>query len=101
MPLPGWALELPAEFAAPLRLGDPAVVGRVHQGVCLIDLRCVPESSDTAVVDAIRAAADRLGGGDRQPDAGRLDTAPTEAARTDAGRPDASAGSDDNLGEGA
>lgn len=96
VPLPGWALELPAEFAAPLRLGDPAVVGRVHQGVCLIDLRCVPESSDTAVAEAIRAAADRLGGDDPQPDAAR-----TEAARTDAARTDASAGPDDNLGEGA
>ncbi|GAA0034498.1 L-seryl-tRNA(Sec) selenium transferase [Brevibacterium metallidurans] len=101
VPLPGWALELPAEFAAPLRLGDPAVVGRVHQGVCLIDLRCVPESSDTAIAEAIRAAADRLGGGDRQPGAGRPDAAPTEVARTDAGPTDASAGSDDNLGESA
>ncbi|GAA3836397.1 L-seryl-tRNA(Sec) selenium transferase [Brevibacterium ammoniilyticum] len=101
VPLPGWALELPAEFAAPLRLGDPAVVGRVHQGVCLIDLRCVPESSDTAVAEAIRAAADRLGGGDRQPDAGQPDAGQPNLARTDAGRTDVSAGPDDNLGEGA
>lgn len=106
VPLPGWALELPAEFAAPLRLGDPAVVGRVHQGVCLIDLRCVPESSDTAVAEAIRAAADRLGGDDPQPDAGQPgagqpDLARNDLVRTDAARTDASAGPDDNLGEDA
>ena len=53
VPLPGWAVELPETFAEPLRLGEPAIVARVHQGRCLIDLRCVPESDDRRVADAI------------------------------------------------
>ena len=63
VPLPGWALEMPEALAAPLRAGDPAVVARVHQGVCLIDLRCVPEAADDAVAAAIRTASDCLGEG--------------------------------------
>ncbi len=63
VPLPGWALEMPEALAAPLRAGDPAVVARVHQGVCLIDLRCVPEAADDAVAAAITTASDRLGEG--------------------------------------
>ncbi len=55
--LPGWALALPEAAAAPLRTGTPAIVGRVHEGRCLIDLRCVPEDRDgdiaTAVVDVL------------------------------------------------
>ncbi len=57
VPLPGWALELPEELAAPLRLGDPAVVARTHQGRCLLDLRCIPEQEDKRVAAAVRAAA--------------------------------------------
>ena len=53
VPLPGWAVELPEHCAEPLRTGDPAIVARVHQGRCLIDLRCVPESEDQRVADAI------------------------------------------------
>ncbi|WP_231443898.1 L-seryl-tRNA(Sec) selenium transferase [Brevibacterium zhoupengii] len=53
VPLPGWAVELPEYFAAELRKGDPAIVARVHQGRCLIDLRCVPEVEDQRIVDAI------------------------------------------------
>lgn len=53
VPLPGWAVELPDDCAEPLRLGDPAIVARVHQGRCLIDLRCVPESDDRRVAEAI------------------------------------------------
>ncbi|MCM1013344.1 MULTISPECIES: L-seryl-tRNA(Sec) selenium transferase [unclassified Brevibacterium] len=63
VPLPGWALEMPEALAAPLRAGEPAVVARIHQGVCLIDLRCVPEAADDAVAAAIRTASDRLGEG--------------------------------------
>ena len=44
--LPGWAISLPVSYAEPLRLGDPAVVGRVEHGRCLIDLRCVPPDAD-------------------------------------------------------
>ena len=59
VPLPGWAVELPEDCAEPLRTGDPAIVARVHQGRCLIDLRCVPESEDQRVADAIaRVRAD-------------------------------------------
>lgn len=53
VPLPGWAIELPEAFAEPLRLGDPAIVARVHQGRCLVDLRCVSESDDRRVAEAI------------------------------------------------
>ncbi|MDO5032782.1 L-seryl-tRNA(Sec) selenium transferase [Corynebacterium sp.] len=52
-PLPGWAVALPEELAAPLRTGSPAVLPRVHQGRCLIDLRCVPQEQDAAVRAAI------------------------------------------------
>ncbi|WP_291314831.1 L-seryl-tRNA(Sec) selenium transferase [Corynebacterium sp. UBA2622] len=45
-PLPGWAVELPEALAAPLRAGDPAIIGRVHEGRLLLDLRCVPEDED-------------------------------------------------------
>jgi L-seryl-tRNA(Ser) seleniumtransferase len=59
--LPGFAVALPESFAAPLRTGDPAVVGRVEHGRCLLDLRCVPEADDGARADAVRSAA-ALGG---------------------------------------
>ncbi|MGO2861656.1 MAG: L-seryl-tRNA(Sec) selenium transferase, partial [Brevibacterium sp.] len=42
VPLPGWAVELPEDCASALRTGEPAIVTRVHQGRCLVDLRCVP-----------------------------------------------------------
>ena len=35
-------MSLPAAYAGRLRTGDPAVVGRVERGRCLLDLRCVP-----------------------------------------------------------
>ena len=57
--LPGWAVALAESFAAPLRSGDPAVVGRVERGACLLDLRCVPAKDDAALVVAVRAAAVR------------------------------------------
>jgi L-seryl-tRNA(Ser) seleniumtransferase len=55
--LASWALALPAEYAAPLRLGSPPVVGRVERGRLLLDLRCVPPELDKVVADAILAAA--------------------------------------------
>lgn len=57
--LPGAAVSLPARFAVPLRLGEPAVVGRVERDRCLLDLRCVPRAADATVRDAILAVADR------------------------------------------
>jgi L-seryl-tRNA(Ser) seleniumtransferase len=65
--LPGWALQLPEAVAGPLRTGDPAVLPRVHDGSCLMDLRCVPEGDDDRILDAIRHALATL---DRA-DAGR------------------------------
>ncbi|MDQ0756623.1 L-seryl-tRNA(Sec) selenium transferase [Arthrobacter sp. B3I4] len=56
VPLPGWALRLPQAAAAPLRTGDPAVLPRVHDGFCLLDLRCVPEADDDRILDAVRRA---------------------------------------------
>jgi L-seryl-tRNA(Ser) seleniumtransferase len=53
--LPGWAVALPEEYAAPLRLGRQAVVGRVERGRCLLDLRCVPSEADEAVAAAVLA----------------------------------------------
>lgn len=56
--LPSVALSVPAEWARPLRLGDPAVVGRVANGRCLLDLRTVDPADD----EALRAALNRLAG---------------------------------------
>ncbi len=56
VPLPGWALRLPECAARALRLGDPAVLARVHDGACLLDLRCVPETEDEQVAAAVRRA---------------------------------------------
>lgn len=53
--LPGWAVALDASLAGRLRTGDPAVVGRVHQGRLLIDLRCVPPADDFLVIEAVLA----------------------------------------------
>jgi L-seryl-tRNA(Ser) seleniumtransferase len=55
--LPGWAVALPATYAQGLRLGDPCVVARVERGRCLVDLRCVEEHDDAALVSAILALA--------------------------------------------
>ena len=44
---------LPEDAASPLRTGTPAVVTRVHEGRCLVDLRCVPEDRDGDLADAI------------------------------------------------
>ncbi len=57
--LASWALSLPETYAAPLRLGDPPVVGRVERGRLLLDLRCVPAGRDPAVVAAVLAVAGR------------------------------------------
>jgi L-seryl-tRNA(Ser) seleniumtransferase len=53
--LPGWAVALPASYAAALRAGDPCVVGRVERDRCLLDLRCVAASDDARVVAAVLA----------------------------------------------
>lgn len=53
--LPSWAIALPEEYARRLRLGEPAIVGRVVRGRLLLDLRCVPPGQDKAVVNAVLA----------------------------------------------
>ncbi len=55
--LPSAAVELPAQLAAPLRTGDPAVLGRVERGVLLLDLRAVPPGDDQVLAAAVLAAA--------------------------------------------
>ena len=56
VPLPGWAVRLPEAAAALLRAGDPPVLARVHDGGCLIDLRCVPEADDERLIAAVGVA---------------------------------------------
>ncbi|UUW92333.1 L-seryl-tRNA(Sec) selenium transferase [Pimelobacter simplex] len=56
VPLPGWALRLPEATAVRLRTGEPAVLARVHDGACLVDLRCVPETDDHRLLAALRRA---------------------------------------------
>jgi len=53
--LPGWAVALPEHYAAALRRGEPAIVGRIEDGQCLLDLRCVPPECDTEIVKAVLA----------------------------------------------
>jgi L-seryl-tRNA(Ser) seleniumtransferase len=76
--LPGWAVALPATWAAPLRAGDPCVVGRVEHDRCLLDLRCVPEDADDRLVAAVRAAGAAAGTvAGTAAGSGRLDGRPT------------------------
>jgi L-seryl-tRNA(Ser) seleniumtransferase len=60
--LPGWALQLPEGVAALLRTGEPAVLPRVHDGSCLLDLRCVSEDDDHRILAAVRQALAALDG---------------------------------------
>jgi L-seryl-tRNA(Ser) seleniumtransferase len=56
VPLPSAAVALPADLAKPLRLGDPSVVGHVHDGRLLLDLLTVPDGLDETLVEAVRRA---------------------------------------------
>ncbi|HEX8768118.1 MAG TPA: hypothetical protein VF714_07095, partial [Jatrophihabitans sp.] len=58
--LPGWAVALPERYAAALRAGEPAVIGRLERGRCLLDLRCVEETEEAALIAAVRSATARL-----------------------------------------
>jgi L-seryl-tRNA(Ser) seleniumtransferase len=62
LPLPGWAVQLPASYAPVLRRGDPCVVGRVEHDHCLLDLRCVPDDEDERLSAAVVAAGRHLDG---------------------------------------
>jgi L-seryl-tRNA(Ser) seleniumtransferase len=53
--LPSAAVSLPESYAAPLRIGTPAVVGRLEAGRCLLDLRTVAPTDDELIAKAVRA----------------------------------------------
>lgn len=53
-PLPGVAVALSESLAAPLRQASPPVLARVHDGQCVVDVRCVPEEQDELLVQTIR-----------------------------------------------
>ena len=53
--LPSAAVSLPESCALPLRVGTPAVVGRVENGRCLLDLRTVAPEDDEMLVAAVSA----------------------------------------------
>jgi L-seryl-tRNA(Ser) seleniumtransferase len=50
------AVSVPASLAAPLRLGDPPVVGRVEQGRLLLDLIAVGATDDALLARTVIAA---------------------------------------------
>jgi L-seryl-tRNA(Ser) seleniumtransferase len=52
--LPSVAVSLPARYAAALRTGEPAVVGRVERDRCLLDLRTVRPEEDAKLREAVR-----------------------------------------------
>jgi L-seryl-tRNA(Ser) seleniumtransferase len=49
------AVALPEGYAAALRAGEPAVLGRVEHGRCLLDLRALPPDADPALTAAVLA----------------------------------------------
>jgi L-seryl-tRNA(Ser) seleniumtransferase len=51
------AVSLPQSYAGPLRLGDPAVIGHVERGRCLLDLRAIPPALDIELADVVRRVA--------------------------------------------
>jgi L-seryl-tRNA(Ser) seleniumtransferase len=55
--LPSAAVSLPERYAAPLRTGIPAVVGRLEAGRCLLDLRTVAPEDDERLAHAVRACS--------------------------------------------
>ena len=55
--LPSAAVSLPEGYAAALRTGNPAVLGRLERGRCLLDLRALPPADDDSLARAVRTAA--------------------------------------------
>jgi L-seryl-tRNA(Ser) seleniumtransferase len=53
--LPSAAVSVPESCAAALRIGSPAIVGRLEGGRCLLDLRTVAPDDDEVLVRAVRA----------------------------------------------
>ncbi len=56
--LPSAAVSVAASLAAPLRLGEPPVVGRLEQGQLLLDLIAVDPADDAELVRAVLAAVE-------------------------------------------
>jgi L-seryl-tRNA(Ser) seleniumtransferase len=54
------AVAVPAGLAAPLRNGEPPVLGHVEAGRLLLDLVAVPPEADDRLVAAVRRAAELL-----------------------------------------
>jgi L-seryl-tRNA(Ser) seleniumtransferase len=54
--LPSAALSLPEPYAAALRAGTPAVLGRLEGGRCLLDLRALDPADDETLAECVRAA---------------------------------------------
>ena len=48
------AVSLPEPYAAALRAADPAVLGRLERGRCLLDLRALPPAEDAELARAVR-----------------------------------------------
>ena len=46
---------MPETYAAALRTGEPCVVTRIENGMCLLPLRCVLPADDPAVAKAVIA----------------------------------------------
>ncbi len=53
--LPSAAVALPERYAAALRTAEPAVLGRLEHGRCLLDLRAIAPEDDAALAAAVRA----------------------------------------------
>ena len=63
-PLPGWAVALRGlpnqDLARRLRLGEPAVVGRIHEDSFRIDPRCLLDAEIPLLLSALKAALQDL-----------------------------------------
>ena len=57
VPLAGWAVSVPERFARGLRTGSPAILPRVAEGRCLLDLRCVPPAHDDVILQRLKDLA--------------------------------------------
>jgi len=55
--LPSSAVALPERYAAALRAGRPAVLGRLDGGHCLLDLRALAPEDDDALAEAVLRVA--------------------------------------------
>jgi L-seryl-tRNA(Ser) seleniumtransferase len=53
--LEGPAVAVPIEWAVPLRLGDPPIVGRIRDNRLLLDPRTLTDAEADQVADALRS----------------------------------------------